>query len=197
VNNEQQSQFDELIRQKLREVSVPVGLTTRILAKSGARRAPVVWRWLASAAAVLVMVAIIFVGRPDNSFAGYRREMIRFVSAEYKVDFHADNLDDVRRDLATHGYPAGYALPPGLHNISVEGSCLRHWRAHKVSLICMETKGHDMWLFVIEHHALPDAPPPDPVFANIGKIATASWTTGDYTCILASVGDEAELKSYL
>ena len=71
------------------------------------------------------------------------------------------------------------------------------WHGHKVTLMCLEAKDHDVWLFAVENAAMPDTPATAPVFARTGKITTASWADGERTYILATEGDEAELKSYL
>jgi hypothetical protein len=197
VDNNQQSRFDDAFRQKLREIPVPVGLRTRILASAPAKRAPRFWPWLVPGFAVVVLALVVWFARADHSFAGYRREMIRSISTEYKIDLRADNFDEIRQGLAEHGYPADYVLPAGLKNISVEGSCLRRWHGQKVSLVCMEAKGHDVWLFLIESRVLPNAPPTSPVFAKTGNITNASWIAGHLIYILATQGEEAELRTYL
>jgi hypothetical protein len=193
MNSEQQ--FDDAIRAKLREVAVPVGLKTRILANVKPARSVNLWAWLAPAAAVAAALAVVLLWpHPGNSFAAYRGEMVKFVSVEYKLDFHVETLAEVRQAMAQHSYPADYIEPPGLKQLRVEGGCLRQWRGRKVSLICMEARDHDVWMFVTE--ALPDAPT-EPVFTKTGRITSASWTSGQLTYILATEGDEAELRSYL
>ena len=182
------SKFDESIRQKLRELPVPVGLNTRILANAPRKRAKSFWLLVPAVAAVALVVWFQY------SFAGYRHAMVKFVSDEYTLDLKTESFDEVRQGFAKNGYPAGYTLPSALNRLHLEGGCLRQWRGHKVALVCMEAKDRDTWLFVIE--ALPDAPA-QPVFSKSGKITTASWTDGRLTYILATEGDEAELKSYL
>ena len=198
MDNEQQKKFDDAIRAKLREVAVPVGLKTRILANARPVRSASLWTWLAPAAAVAITIAVVLLWpRSGNSFVAYRGEMIRYVSAKYELDLHSESLSELRENFTKNGYPSDYVVPPGLKNIAVEGGCLRRWHDHKVSLLCMEAKDHDVWLFVAENQAVPDAPPAAPVFAKTGKIATASWTAGGLIYILATEGDVAELKSYL
>lgn len=198
MDNEPQNAFDDAIRTKLRSVPVPVGLKTRILANAKGKRPLSLGAWLAPAAAIVIVAALVLCWpRSGNSFAAYRGEMVKFVSAKYELDLRAESFDEVRDGLVKNGYPADYVLPPGLKQIKVEGGCLRQWRGQKVSLICMETKDHDVWVFVAASRAWPDAPPATPVFAKTGAITTASWTAGGLIYILATEGDEAELRSYL
>jgi hypothetical protein len=195
VDSDQQAQFDAVIRQKLRELPAPLGLKTRILANAKAEPRANLWAWLAPAVAIAIAVALVLVWpRPGNSFAAYRGEMAKFVSAKYDLDLHSESFDELRENFAKNGYPSDYVVPPGLKNIAVEGGCLRQWHGHKVSLVCLEAKDHDVWLFVAESK---DVPAATPMFAKDGKITTASWTAGHLTYLLATEGDEAELKSYL
>ena len=195
MNNDQQDAFDNAVRAKLRELQAPVGLKTQILASARPARATNLWAWLAPAAVVAIALAVALLWpRSGNSFAAYRGEMVKYVSAKYELDLHSESFDGLRENFTKNGYPSDYVLPPGLKNITVEGGCLRHWHDHKVSLVCMEAKDHDVWLFVAE--SVPEAPA-QPVFSKTGKITTASWTGGHLTYILATEGDEAELKRYL
>jgi hypothetical protein len=41
-------------------------------------------------------------------------------------------------------------------------------------------------LAVIDRSALKDAPPESPVFDQIGKVATISWSRGNHTYLIAS-----------
>ena len=193
---QEQTALDAAIRGKLRSVDVPIGLKTRILANAKTEPRSSVWAWLTPAMALLVMVIAVFWLRPTG-FAVYRGEMVKFVSVEYKLDVKTGNFEEFRQALAQNNSPSIPALPPALAKLELEGGCLMNWHGHKVTLICLEAKDHDVWLFVAERQSLPDAPPATPVFAKTGKITTASWTADHLTYILATEGDEAELKGYL
>lgn len=197
MDNPQPTPFDAAIRQKLREIPAPVGLETRILANVPKPRPPPIWHWLAPALGVAALILVVWLVRGEQSFKSYRREMVRFVSAEYALDLKTESFDETRAGFAKHGYPADYVLPPGLNSLACEGGCLRQWRGHSVALVCTEAKEHDVWLFVVNDEAVPDAPPAAPVFEKTGKITTASWTAGGLIYILATEGDETELESYL
>ncbi len=198
---EQQIAFDAAIRARLREVPVPVGLKTRILANAPAEAPAVAWWqrrpvWLAAALIVLALVYLPYL-RPANTFAAFRAGMVQYVAAGYQMEVRADNFDALRERFSKDGWPSDYVLPPGVKGLKVEGGCLSQWRGRKVSLLCLEAKGHDVWLCVIERRAIWQAPGATPVFAREGRISTASWTSGHLTYLLATEGDEAELRSYL
>jgi hypothetical protein len=123
--------------------------------------------------------------------------MVQYVAAGYQMDLRTESLEALRQQFVKSGWPSDYVVPPGLTRLTVEGGCQSQWRGHKVSLLCLETKDHDVWLFVIERGDVWNAPSSKPVFAKEGRIATASWTAGHLTYILATEGDEAELRSLL
>jgi hypothetical protein len=195
---DEQIAMDTAIRAKLRDLPAPIGLKTRLLANAPAARPVRLWAWLAPAAAALIAIVVgVLWLHPHETFAAYRADMAKFVSAKYDLDLHSENFDDLRQNFAKNGYPSDYVLPPGLKQLHVEGGCLRQWHGHKVALVCLEAKDHDVWLFVEEKAKEPDAPCASPVFAKDGKITTASWSEGHLTYVLATEGDDAELKSYL
>jgi uncharacterized membrane protein YbaN (DUF454 family) len=198
---EQQTAFDAVIRARLREVPAPVGLKTRILANVPAETPAVAWWqrrpvWLAAALIALVLVYLPYL-RPSNTFAAYRAGMVQYVASGYAMEVRADNFDALRERFSKDGWPADYVLPPGLTRLTVEGGCRSQWRGQKVSLLCLQAGDHDVWLCVIDRSAVWHEPGNSPVFAREGRIATASWTSGHLTYLLATEGDEAELKSYL
>lgn len=198
---EQQIAFDATIRTKLRSVEAPFGLKTRILANAKADRPTNVWAWIAPAAAVIVAVVALLWLLPQRgtSFAAYRAEMVRFVSADYKLDLETGSFEQLRQSLVRNHFPAIVALPPALARVKLEGGCLRDWHGHKVTLVCMEvTEDHDVWLFLAERAAVPDASmQTEPTFAQVGKMMTASWSDDKLSYLLVAESDEATLRKYL
>ena len=163
---EQESALDGALRKKLRDISVPVGLRTRILANAPAATSAVVWWrrrpvWLAAAAAILVIEFVIYWPhlRPENAFTAYRAGMVQYVAAGYQMDLRTEDLDALRQQFVKSGWPSDYVVPPALTKLTVEGGCQSQWRGHKVSLLCLEAKDHDVWLLVIERDAVWHAPP--------------------------------------
>jgi uncharacterized membrane protein YbaN (DUF454 family) len=198
---EQQTAFDAVIRARLRELPAPVGLQTRILADAPAKTAPLAWWqrrpvWLATALVVLALVYLPYL-RPSNTFAAYRASMAQYVASGYAIELRADNFDALRQQFTKDGWPSDYVLPPGLKRLKVEGGCRGQWHGQKVSLCCLRANDHGVWLLVIDRSAVWLEPGRSPVFAREGRLATASWTDGHLTYLLATEGDEAELRSYL
>jgi hypothetical protein len=66
-------------------------------------------------------------------------------------------------------------------------------------LVCFRLDAKNpLWLFVIDRQAVPDAPATaEPVYAQMGKLATATWTREGRTYLLACVGDPQRLQKYL
>jgi hypothetical protein len=200
---ESETKIDATLRGKLRDVTVPVGLKTRILANASTETSPVAWWrrrpvWLAAAVAILIVEFVLYWPhlRPENAFTAYRAGMVQYVAAGYKMDLRADSFEALRQQFVKSGWPSDYTVPPALTQLTVEGGCQSQWRGRKVSLLCLEAKGHDVWLLVIDREGVWHAPPDHPVFAYEGNVATASWTAGHLTYVLATQGDDAELKGY-
>jgi hypothetical protein len=201
---EQEVALDAALREKLRSGPAPVGLKTRILANVPAqvpvaawwRRRPV---WLVAVAAILIVEFVIYWPnlRPANAFVTYRSGMVQYVASGYDLQVRADNFDALRQRFVKDGWPADYVLPERLTQVGVRGGCLSEWRGKKVSMLCLRAHNHNAWLLVIDRHDIWNAPHSQPVFAKEGTIATASWTAGHLTYVLATEGDDDELKSYL
>jgi hypothetical protein len=201
---EEQHELDAAIRSKFREVPVPAGLAEQIMASRKIVK-PVAWwqnRSLLAAAAVLVLFGMVFGlffrAQEKAGLAGYRKEMIQFVSNEYKLDFKTEDLEQVRKTLTNMRWPSDYVLPKGLATVHVEGGCALRWQEHKVSLLCFEAKEHDVWLFVIEGSALPEGSATAALqFARNGKLSTATWRQDGSVYLLAAPCDETTLRRFL
>ena len=204
---EQQYALDSALREKLKEIPVPLGLGTRILANRPPAKVAAWWRRpaFAGAAAALVVAALsvgFWLSRPPpNTFDAYRRTMVKLVAHEYDMEFKTKDLKQIRKYLAQHQAISDYTLTASLEKISGEGCAIIKWRDRKVSLVCLEAgsgEENDLFLFVIDRHALPDAPDSaDPQFSNVGQLATAAWTKDDKLYILAKRGDQESLRKYL
>jgi hypothetical protein len=162
-------------------------------------------RWLAwPVAAAAVIVVAVYSGlrvsnRQDLGFSPWRQKMAAFVSKEYKLDLHEEEYTEMRERLVAGGYPSIPELWPALAGLALEGGSQLEWNGHKVTLVCMEAgEDHDVWLFLAERAAVPDAPAAgSPVLATIEKMPTASWTRGDLVFLLVVQGDAQELPRYL
>ncbi len=200
--------LDGAIAAKLRASMVPENLRARILAGRPAPSAPAWWRRplvvlapLAVAAVATVAILVLY-GRPaSGGFAGYRAEMVALVSGDYKLDVESGDLKRLEEFFAARGWPADYAVPATLRDYPLEGGMAVTWRGEKVSVVCFgaeDDEDKDLWLFVIEASALPDAPSTTvPVLAPVAKLTTASWRSGDKTYLLVGRGDEGSLRAFL
>jgi hypothetical protein len=202
---EEQTAFDEAVREQFRRIPVPADLREKILARRPASpRATVWWRhpwWRAAAAglAALALLAGFWLANRSDPFDAYRRDMAGLVSEEYEMNLKTDELDEIRDFLATRGWPSDYALTPAMQNLEAEGASVLHWRGRKVSLICLEAgEDEELFLFVIEHSIFRDAPATQsPQFERVGAMTTAAWSTGNKVYFLAAHRDEQFLRRYL
>jgi hypothetical protein len=193
------------VRARFDEITPPANLRGRILAGQKTIRPGVWWRdpfmlgALAAAAAAVIVVAFLFVARQPAGFDGFRQAMTRSVSSEYKMMLETNDLDQIRDFLAKNQAQANYKLTPALEKADVEGCTILNWYGHKVSLLCFDLgNDNDLWLFVADHKTLPDAPATEsPQFARVGQMATASWSEGNTTYLLATKGDAEKLRQYL
>ena len=193
------------LRAKLGGITPPADLRSRILAERKIVRPAVWWRdpfmlgALAAAAAAAIVVAFLFVARQPAGFDGFRQAMARAVSGEYDMMLKTNDLAQIRDFLAKNQAQANYKLSPALEKAEVEGCTILNWYGHKVSLLCFDLgNDNDLWLFVADHKVLPDAPATgSPQFARVGQMATASWSQGDATYLLATKGDMEKLRQYL
>jgi hypothetical protein len=208
---ELQRWFDErcalyaVVRAKLGEVAAPAELRRRILAGRKIIR-PVIW-WqnpfmLATAAAVAIAMVIawfVFPFHQPANLSNFRQSMARAVSGEYPMMLETHDLKQIRDFLAKNRAQASYQLTPALERTSAEGCSILNWHSHKVSLLCFDLgNDNDLWLFVVDRAALPDAPATEsPQFASVGQMATASWSQDDSTYLLAMRGDTENLRKYL
>jgi hypothetical protein len=205
---ERENALDASIGAKLREAPVPPGLKSRILAGRPAV-APVIW-WrrplvaFAPLAAILIAaIAIVALQWRSSSsgFPSYRRQMGALVAGDYKLDVEARDLPKLREFFAKRRWPADYSVPVSLEGYPLEGGMAVEWRGHKVSVICFgeeDDESKDLWLFVVERDALPDARSSVvPEFAPVSKLMTASWSSASKVYLLAGRGDEPSLRKYL
>ncbi len=62
-------------------------------------------------------------------------------------------------------------------------------KGHRVSLICYEFENRQVaHLLVVDSAAFKDAPTESPVFNQVGDVATAGWSRGGRTYVVASKG---------
>lgn len=200
---EEHRAFQQAMRRKLQEIEAPQDLKARIEAAQKILRPRFPWRGaarVAAAAAVILLgltLAGVFTPPVPDGFADYRSRMVRMALREYRMDILTNDLDQVRRFLATNGAPANFSLPAGLGRLSLTGGGLVRWRGHPVSMVCFDRGDREMlFLFVLDRAAVPDAPPPVPEVAKVNKLLTASWSQDNRTYVLAGPQEAEFLKKY-
>ena len=203
------------IRNRLRNMPVPEGLREQIISERRSRGSgsELKNRLLLVAVAVLVSLGIIFAvrlsNRPtyvqDDSFAAYRTTMVGMVLRTYSMDLETDNLTQIRSFFARHQSVADWVLPKPLEQITRTGCGILSWQGRPVSMICFHSgkplglgEKTDIFLFVVESSSLTNKPEgPSAEVAQVGGLATASWSADGKTYVLATEGDSAYIRRFL
>ena len=199
--------FQEAAAGAFERIPVPEGLRQQILSERKAHfslgfKKPIAVLAVAVAAILVSLGLTRYYSRPteNNSFSNFRSRMASKILREYPVmDLKTNDLDAIRSFLVAKG-DGNYTLPAQLKQASGTGCAIFPWHGKKVSMICMNSGKNaapmtpDVFLFVVDRSAVQD-PPPDnaPEKAPVGKLATASWTSGDKIYVLAASGGAREL----
>jgi len=203
-----EQELDSHIGAKVKaSLAPPPHLKSQLLVQRKIVRPTVWWRrpiWQLAAAACVAMLLTLGVlwlsssGQPQ--FAAYRADMAEFAEKKLdRLDLMSRDLAEVRRWLAQNGSHGDLVLPAGLGGRPSLGCRLLDWKGHKVSLVCFELQNKKVaHLLVVDSAAFKDAPTQTPVFKQVGDLATASWTRGGKTYIVAGKGaSEADLMKLL
>lgn len=188
--------LDSRISAKLKaSITPPVHLKSQLLAQRKIVRPIVWWRkpaWQLAAAACLALLvtvaAVWFNTNRNDGFTKYRAAMADFAGHKLdRLDIMSRDVEEVRRWLAGKESHGDLVLPAGLNGRPPLGCRLLDWDGHKVSLICFELENKQMaHLLVVDSAAFKDAPTESPVFRQVGDVATASWSRGGKTYVIAS-----------
>lgn len=199
------------IRREFRKIAPPEALKEQIVSERPWHTRPVKVGHLVAVAATVVVLAALAVWwsglepREDKSFAAYRSRMVSKALREYDMKLATDKLPSIREFLKQEGAPADFVLPRRLAQVTATGCLPVAWQGARVSMICFKTgrplppgQAGDLWFFIIDHAAVPDAPISlAPVLATVKGVKTASWTRDGKTYVLAVAGDERLLKEFL
>ncbi len=202
---EEHQRFDAGVRAALQAIPVPPDLAGRIVAGRPASTlrlpAPRRWLWGLAAAAVVAFAAwLVWWSQPAGpQFPTFRIRMARTALREYRMDIQTNDLAAIQRFLAQNRAPAQYALSPPMQALPGLGCGILRWQNQPVSMICFDRgQGQILWLFVAERGAVAGAPAGrEPVFASVGRLATAAWSEGNQVYLLAAVGDRRLLEKFL
>ena len=201
------------LRGKFLKIPVPAGLKEQILAEHKIHAPIIFWKrpsvLLAAAAAIALLLTITsLILRKDgkeNYFAAFENKMFGKALLDYSMDLETSDLEKIRGFLAQNNAPADYTLPAGIQKAKTVGCKVLSYQGKSVSMLCFHSDGplgpgekSDLWLFVIDHAAVPGAPSTDaPIPARVNsQLTAASWTQGNKTYILAARGNEEFLRKY-
>lgn len=201
------------LRGKFLKIPVPAGLKEQILAEHKIHTPIIFWKrpsaLLAAAAAIVLLLAVtpllLHKTNKVDYFAAYENWTAKKALLAYSMDKETDDLEKIRAFLAEKNAPADYALPARIQSAKTVGCAMLNWQGNPVSMLCFHSGGRlgpgeksDLWLFVIDHAAVPGAPSADaPVPARVNnQLTAASWTQGNRTYILAGRGNEEFLRKY-
>ena len=184
----------------IRSLKPPTKLKASLLAQRVIIR-PVVW-WrkqsyqlaLAACAVLVSILSLVWLSAPGPVEFGQYREEIGQTAAEGVEPASEVPRDQfqVRRWLADNELDAGSMVPRGLDDDLISSCRVVDWRGNKVYIICYDLENHQRaHLAVIDRAALKDAPAESPVFDQIGKAATISWSSGNHTYMIASTSGVA------
>ncbi len=188
--------LDSRISTKVKaSITPPAHLRSQLLAQRKLIR-PVAWwkmpAWQLAVAACLAMLVTIgvlwFKSAGETQFAAYRNEMADFAGHKLdRLDLMSRDVPELRRWLAQKESHGDLVLPAGLDGRPSLGCRLLDWKGHKVSLVCFELENKQIaHLLVVDSSAFKDTPTESPVFNQVGNVATASWSRGGKTYVVAS-----------
>jgi hypothetical protein len=200
---ENHCRFQQSMRTKFRAIEVPEHLKVALLA--GQKIVPLQpwWQkpvWLAAAAGIILLLTLVpFLPRPvvPDHFANYREMMVSFALRNYGMDWHTNDISQLRQLIANKGAPSNFDLPPALEKLKLTGGGVLSWRSNPVSMVCFDKgKNRMLFLFVMRDAGLKDPPmTPNPELTKVSSYQTASWRSGDKTYVLVGP-DDPEFKSY-
>ena len=207
---EQHRAFQSKVRASFRQIEVPAHLRTSLLIQQPLRplppgpRRPVWWRspfWLTATAVVLLalgLTGVLLRPHGPTRFANYESRMVGEAQRSYRMDIVTNDMQQVRRYLASQDAPADYVLTRGLEHLQLTGGGRLTWRSNPVAMVCFDRGDKQMlFLFVMKRSAVKDPPPPSPQLARVRQMIAARWTRGDNTYVLAGPEEADFLKKYL
>ncbi len=217
---EQELATDRLVRERLREVSPPMGLRERILAAPRIVLVPW-WRMPSACAAAAALVLAIGTSawwwstmrdsganspalggqrpgapRGEASLADFQQEMVEFVATgAYSLQLQSDSLAEVKRFLSVRGAEVGVALPETLEKLRTYGCQILDWHGSRVTLICFQVRGVGIaHLFIVDAATFQDSPTLEKVFTSLDTWSAARWRDGGQALVFCAPSDSAELR---
>jgi hypothetical protein len=187
------------ISQDLRSLPVPATLRDEILAghktlrpERRRARSPVFTVLAACFVAVLCVIAILMSFPRTDDFAGYRAEMVQFVTdveqGREPLQLTAGNLSDIQKWMTENSVHKDIQLPKSLAEGAGVGCRVVNWNGKSVTLACFHLKGGQVaHLLVIDRQAIPNAPiPGTQTVASLDGMSTGAWSNDTHTLLLVS-----------
>jgi hypothetical protein len=179
----------------IKSLKPPQKLRPLLLAQRAIVR-PVAW-WrnrnhqlaLAACAVLVSIFSVAWFSHPGPiEFAEYREKMAGSAAQDIEpVGEIPRDIYQLRRWLTENELDASFMVPRGLDGHAISNCRVLNWSGTKVYIVCYELENHQTaHLAVIDRSALKDAPPESPVFDQLGKVATISWSRGSHTYMIAS-----------
>ena len=200
------------LRSKFKGIPIPEGLREQIIAERPVKRTTT-WQKAVLLAGAVAVAVMAFNGfresvRPaePHDFASYRIYMASAAQHAYGMDVTTNDLDQIRTFFSRKDAIADYVLPQNLQSRAQAAGCVATtWQGKRVSMICFQTgrplapgQQSDLWLFISDRTIATDAPQSNtPAVCPENGLITASWTTGNRTYVLATVGDAPYLAKFL
>ena len=198
-----------VLRSKFKKITVPEGFKEQIIAERQVPSHTPAWQKTVLAAGAIAAAVMIISGaynqiahRERHDFATYRNYMGSYAARSYYMDNLTNDLDQIRLYLAQRQAVADYVIPENLKiNAKAVGCVATTWQGKRVSMICFQSgrplaanQQSDLWLFISDQTVAKDAPKAAlPAFEKSNGLITASWTVGNRTYVLATVGDDKQL----
>jgi hypothetical protein len=195
---------DAAISRKLKSISAPAGLRSNILAGQKISRSHGIARraWLAWAACLVALVSglMFWMQRPaEADFAVFEREMTEFLTHQLDhLDYHTEDIGEIKSWLATRGAHEDFVLPAGLTTLPGLGCRVLDWRGNAVALVCFKRGSEEAHLLVMDRNTLRNAPQyGETQFGQSGLWTTASWSRGEKVYMLTAKGDRESVARFL
>lgn len=202
---EEQHRFDQAIRAKLTEVPVPRDLRSRILAGRSLVRPKAFYQrpaLLALAASIVLLLSVAslvwFQETEPNAEVAWEQGMIDFLASDFRLEFPATDLNEIRDWLAAKTLASQSQLPARLENSPPIGCRTLQWNDREVALICFRANQHVVHVFMMNRSDWPQLETPGrPRMDSMDGWATACWGDDQTHFFAATQGDQAFLETLL
>lgn len=201
------------VRTSLRATLPPEAFREQIIAETLARKRATSRRRVLAALTVALVLGVGFEAlylfsektpKEEISLPAFANRMSREALRLYRMDLETEDMAQIRNYLASRQSPDDFALSGALQSVKVTGCLATKWQGRPVSMVCFHSgkqlptgRNSDLYLFVIDKNALPDAPRGEPQFSKASRLTVASWSRDGKIYLLATEYGESELRKLL